>query len=364
MSSLIGRRVRQLRETNGWKQGRLANGLGLANRQTVGSIESGERQLTAEELIKLVEIFGVDLNYFTDPFLLDQEVSFSWRKATGGRDLSVDEFEEKVSGWFGLYSSLVEKLKILGAPSFPDLGLSVKSAYEEAQLKGEEVRKFLGINQNSFEEIRAKIEEKFNTPVLSVPHDDGISGAACHGERFSFLLINSTQPEARRNFTLSHELFHLLTWEVMEPETVELECDTGHVSARNKRIEQLADNFASAFLVPISVVESWGRIDGENIEEFIDLKASELNISSLALMWRLHNLGIIDAKEVDRGKLANVQCTEVSSPMFGRLFVSVLNEGLDKGLISLKKALSILRINIDDLVDEIHVHNIEPAFDI
>ena len=39
-------------------------------RQTVSAIETGERRISAEELLTAVQKLGKPLEYFTDPFLL------------------------------------------------------------------------------------------------------------------------------------------------------------------------------------------------------------------------------------------------------------------------------------------------------
>jgi len=46
----------------------------------LSAIETGERRVTAEELLRAVELFAVPLETFTDPFLLLGEGQFSWRQ--------------------------------------------------------------------------------------------------------------------------------------------------------------------------------------------------------------------------------------------------------------------------------------------
>ncbi len=56
----IGKRIKELRELSGISQQRLAEMLGVS-RPTISQIESGERKITADELIKLSEIFNVSV---------------------------------------------------------------------------------------------------------------------------------------------------------------------------------------------------------------------------------------------------------------------------------------------------------------
>jgi len=61
----IGRRVREAREQTGISQQQLAKMLGVA-RPTVSQIENGERKISANELIKLSEIFDIPVEILLD----------------------------------------------------------------------------------------------------------------------------------------------------------------------------------------------------------------------------------------------------------------------------------------------------------
>jgi transcriptional regulator with XRE-family HTH domain len=65
MMSKIGYRIKQLREQLGISQRRLADLLGVA-RPTISQIESGERKVSADELIKLSEIFNLSVESLMD----------------------------------------------------------------------------------------------------------------------------------------------------------------------------------------------------------------------------------------------------------------------------------------------------------
>ncbi|MGH6919874.1 MAG: helix-turn-helix domain-containing protein, partial [Geminicoccaceae bacterium] len=80
-TATIGTRIKALREAKGLKQDELAHAFGFKDRQTLSAIETGERRVTAEELLRAIELFGVPLDTFTDPFLLLGEGRFSWRQS-------------------------------------------------------------------------------------------------------------------------------------------------------------------------------------------------------------------------------------------------------------------------------------------
>jgi len=119
--------------------------------------------------------------------------------------------------------------------------------------------------------------------------------------------VNETGNDApwRRNYDLAHEFFHLITWDYFSPE---------EIYKRNKhgknRIEQLADVFASAFLLPEEELrnEFKKRIKKNHIS-YLDLTeiAREFDVSIEALLWRLVNLNLIEKdtviKEFERGNI-------------------------------------------------------------
>lgn len=62
-SQRIGRQLRDLRISRGWKQKELAEMVGLS-RPAMSNIESGKRSLTLNTLKRFCEVFSVDISYF------------------------------------------------------------------------------------------------------------------------------------------------------------------------------------------------------------------------------------------------------------------------------------------------------------
>src|SRR5260370_23531299 len=99
MTNLIGARIKALREDRKLSQDELARIFGFKDRQTVSAIETGERRVSAEELLLAVQKLGASLDYFTDPFLLAGEGKFSWRRHPRGGLASVKGFERVAGPW-------------------------------------------------------------------------------------------------------------------------------------------------------------------------------------------------------------------------------------------------------------------------
>src|SRR3972149_7313606 len=89
MNDLINKRLKMAREKAGLTQAQLAEKLGFKDRQTLAAIESGQRKLSAEELVRAIRVLNVDLDYLTDGFRLVGEGKFSWR---GGKKKAEKHF--------------------------------------------------------------------------------------------------------------------------------------------------------------------------------------------------------------------------------------------------------------------------------
>src|SRR5690349_3706214 len=104
-TDLIGARIKALREERNLSQDDLARLFGFKDRQTVSAIETGDRRVSAEELIMAVEKLGASLDYFTNPFLLVGEGKFSWRQ-TNVAFGELNAFERVAGRWVAAVRTL------------------------------------------------------------------------------------------------------------------------------------------------------------------------------------------------------------------------------------------------------------------
>lgn len=59
----IGRQLKELRISRGWKQKDVAEKVGLS-RPAISNLEAGKRSLTLSTLKKFCEAYGIDISYF------------------------------------------------------------------------------------------------------------------------------------------------------------------------------------------------------------------------------------------------------------------------------------------------------------
>jgi len=366
-TNLIGPRLKALREARGFDQEKVATILGVGSRQIVSQIETGERRVSGEELTRLIEGLGADLDYFTDPYRIVGEGGFSWRQ--NGRTLAdLKDYERTASSWIALYRFEAPRVGRPVPLRRPKLPLTRFSSFEEAMAEGERVCQELGLLQaNRFPAagLADAMEREFGILVLMVDAIEGVSGAACRLPDLDAVLVNRNEVVGRRHFDLAHELFHIMTWEQMPPEYSE---DAHGYGVRRNRVEQLADNFASALLMPAAIIErfgSWRKLGEAELVSRLNEVADLLQVTAQALKWRLTALGklartvanaIIDDLLRNNG---HARTEEVAPPLFSRAFLEVLGEALFKGHLSRRRAARQLGLDLDVLRDLFRAHGVQ-----
>lgn len=133
---LIGTRIRALREERKLSQDDLARVFGFKDRQTVSAIETGERRVSAAELLTAIEKLGASLDYFTDPFLLVGEGKFSWRQSNVALE-RLAAFERVAGRWIAANRTLAPQVGRPASYLRHALKLTSKSSFEDAMAAGE-----------------------------------------------------------------------------------------------------------------------------------------------------------------------------------------------------------------------------------
>src|SRR6266446_10014451 len=136
MINLIGTRLKALREERKLSQDDLARVFGFKDRQTVSAIETGERRLSAEELLIAVEKLGASLDYFTNPFLLAGEGKFSWRQSNVALE-RLNAFERVAGRWVAANRTLAPEVGRPPPNLRQSLKLTPKSSFADAMAAGE-----------------------------------------------------------------------------------------------------------------------------------------------------------------------------------------------------------------------------------
>ncbi len=369
MIDLISRRLRYAREKRDFTQADLSRKLGFKDRQTLAAIEAGQRKLSAEELVRATQILGVDLEFFTDRFRLVDEGSFSWRTTKHATPALLTTFEEKAGRWIVLYRQLGERKNSVSPPVLqPRLPLTHQSSYEDACAAAENLGREWELGEVPALRLPQCVRDKLGALILNVDAPQSISGAACHVPGLNVILINRNEPEGRRHYDLAHEVFHLLTWEQMTPEHCEHEIPHG---GKGKRSEQLADNFASALLMPERTLRpQWETHSHGDLHTWLNTTANNLRVTAVALKWRLVQLGWLtkaDLLTIRDKKLTANGCSHTPSPTprrFSEAFMQRLHDALATGALSVRRAASLLDMTIEDLGELFEDYELPIPFDL
>lgn len=366
-TQLIGARIKALREEQKLSQDDLARLFGFNDRQTVSAIETGERRVKAEELMLAVEKLGATLDYFTDPFMLVGEGRFSWRHTNVKLD-HLKRYERNAGRWIAAFREIAPYVDDMALLQRRALGLTKQSSFENAMAAGERFVADFDLGDVPAPRLAEAMERKLGILVLMVDAIDGISGAACRLPELDAVLINRHEVVGRRHFDLAHELFHILTWEEMPPEHTEASLEI----SRN-RVEQLANNFASALLMPQASLDQygdWANVEDNDLIAKLNKSADDLQVTASALKWRLVALG--------RLKLARARAIPDAAlryngrdagetnppPLFSKPFMEVIGLAIQEGRLSVRRAADLLSMTIEDLEDLFAAHGVEPPFDL
>jgi len=129
--------------------------------------------------------------------------------------------------------------------------------------------------------------------------DNNVSGLCLNDDHYPIIIINNSMSFARQNFTLFHELFHLLS----DTSGAEIIRDDYYVYLNDQQTtdEKACDIFANSFLVPLSdFTQELNKLplSDKRIEELSEL----YSVSKEAIMYKLLNMGKITHQDYDRLK--------------------------------------------------------------
>ena len=297
--------------------------------------------------------------------MLVGEGQFSWRQTNAG-GITLDAYERVAGRWIAAYREL--KLK-LGEPKSllrRRLGLTRHHKFEDAIVAGEQFAAEFQLGSVPAARLAEAMENELQILVLNVEAFDRISGAACRLPELDAVLINRNEAAGRRHFDLAHELFHILTWDAMPPPRAEEASETSTI-----RVEQLANNFASAVLMPSLVLDrygNWSSISDTALPTRLNEVADELQVTASALKWRLVAIDRLERPRAqsisDKALRKSRRDNKSAPPLFSKTFMAIVGKALVAGLVSARRAAGLLDLTVDDLADLLRAYGLESPIDL
>ncbi len=287
----VGQQIQELRVVRGLGQAELAEGLGV-DVSAICNIEKGRRSVKTEELVLLARQLGVSPMAILEPESFVGKLSVAARHAGSA---TVPKVSRKLFEFADLHQLLAEDG--ISAPTVSDLLFSPpqKITYESVAELAEKVSQALGEwdGRNRFERLAQAVEASLGVDVAVEDLGKGeLPGAAITEREFPLILVNSAYPLTHSLFTLAHEIGHI----VLSP-SGGFVVDPDHKS-RGSDAERFANYFAASLLMPADRMRT--MIDKDSVALSLVEIASTFEVSYLSLVYRLHNLGMINAQGRDQ----------------------------------------------------------------
>ncbi|MEO3683360.1 XRE family transcriptional regulator [Shewanella vesiculosa] len=362
------KRLIAFRELKKITQVQLSSAMGFKDRQTLSAIETGSRELKPEELLKALSTLDVTLEQFADPYSLVGEANYSWRQCEASAE-ALTEYENKTSRIIALLKDLDGKFSTAShSIILPKLPITKSSTFPEVTNCAEQLVKEFNLGDFPADTVEELFLKKFNVSKLYVDMPESISGAAIKLINISVILINRNEIAGRRNFDTAHEAFHCLTWDAIPPKHVE----KAYSNSKSKPYtEKLADAFASALLMPKESIEKYVKLNETEItENTINSLADKYGVSSIALMWRLVSLNKLSRSTADKMdkslmvKNGRVKEVVTQPKLFNKQFVGYIHKSIESGTLSVRKILSILDMNMEELSELLESHDFTVPYDL
>lgn len=145
-----------------------------------------------------------------------------------------------------------------------------------------------------FEIFREKFYEVGIYVFKDAFKDNSVSGLCLNDSQYPIIIINNAMSFARQNFTLFHELYHLIA----DTSGAEIIRDDYYVylDEQQSRVEKACDSFANEFLVPMADFQielAKGTVDEIRIAELAKL----YSVSKEAIMYKLYTMKLITPEQ-------------------------------------------------------------------
>ena len=355
MKEIIGRRIKDERNRQNLTQDELINEAQLDwDRQILGNVEKGEREVKAWELAKIAKVLKVNLSaFFPKDNGPEAEPVVLWRQQP-------ENFERMEANFINMCKDyrLVEELSKPEQNGYRDLPQKdvdlTTFSYSDAYALAEGIRHDLDLGEYPASNLVRVLEERYGVKFFF--NDlDGNGSAACSVSSFGkCILISASEVTWRQHFSIAHELFHIITWNERLLEQIKSDESLWHKN------ESLANAFAAGLLVPSEALKSQIRRfskEGKLNDAGIVAIARKFAVSLEALVWRMVGLGFITretAQEVlqDDGikSLDHISRLEDGKPNYlSSRFVTLAYVAYENGEISRGRLAKMLGCGISGL---------------
>lgn len=287
---LVPERLKEAREFMEFTMEKVGSMVGVT-RQAISFYESGERVPDGEMLMKLIDVLGQPLTFFTT----DRPSTFGRRgpiffRSFRSKTKRTNRKCTILSEWFSQASTYINQFVNLPPIQFPEIAPPENGghySFEEIEEATLTCRKHWGLGNGPIANVVSLLESKGVLVARAEFDVDTVDAFSFwEGSRPLIFLGSDRGSACRSRFDAAHELGHLLLHRGVDDE--ELETDI-------KRIEKEADRFASAFLLPSATYPL--EVFSTRLSAFLELK-KRWKVSIAAQIYRSSELMLLSEEQV------------------------------------------------------------------
>ena len=361
----VGAKLRQLRENEGLSQQEVANSLGWGSHVITGNVENGSRDLKAWELSKLSDLLKISIQELLPSKVTESPKAFVlWRdKPTEKVALIQERKFLDVCRKFNFLEDVLElPKKRLAKRNLPSFSLNLSTTtFSDVFALAEKCRDELGLGAYPAKGLISVLEDEYDIKFVYLNIGDNRGSAACTESEFGkCIMLNIPEAPWRRNFSIAHELFHIITWDEALFEQIQA----------NKLLweknEKLANAFAAGLLMPQEqtrqlVKESQTDSGKLSFSDVLAI-ARDFEVSTEALLWRLVGLNILKRESVETLQnnpefkaleLESNSNRELKDHFQSWRFVRLAFQAYSRGRLSRTKLADYLDTSLVDLDNEL-----------
>jgi len=355
-------RVHDLIKDSGLTQHDFAREIGLDDSKLSKAL-GGSRRFSSLDLARVADICEVTVDWLITG--VEPPLALAARTTGGSAGTAIDEARR--------LSTMRSDLVDLGFPQpwYPppvDLGPGgwIEQGNRLAQAALAQVAQFEGSVEPA--DLAALVEAVFGADVAVLDLGSGFDGLATSSDDVQLIMLATSQVPARQQFTLAHELGHLLAG---DDQGVHLDEDVFDKAQAKNPSEMRANSFAASFLMPQETLRAAVGMTGLTEQGFAAM-ACDLIVTPSALAYRLKALRLIDAGTCDRFRVltgrraASVtgrgaefakRVTEASRPRPPGLLVRDTYTAHDVGLTTLRPYANLLGVDVEEIRRALDVDN-------
>jgi Zn-dependent peptidase ImmA (M78 family)/transcriptional regulator with XRE-family HTH domain len=282
------------------KEARVARALSLAqlskligiSSQAISQFEKGETKPSPQTLVKLIETLDFPINFFCSNYNENVEDELIYFRSNKNITKKLKDACKSRIAWVEKMYLLVEsyfQLPKLDLPKFEEFDVESidNGKIEEITLK---VRKYWGLDQSPIDNLIDILQSKgFVITKLKIGTKK-IDAFSVWKNGVPYIFLGDDKESATRlRFDLAHELAHLLIHKYVDKEELEEDKELYN------KIEEQANYFASAFLLPIEAFNK--EVISSSIDSFILLK-KRWKVSISAMIKRCQNANILTDNQI------------------------------------------------------------------